>query len=670
MNARKILLIISMMFFPAFPVLAADGSFEGGLNVTGEWSNQSGDKAKYNEYRDIRKQGLYSGFLLKYDSDAFFLQGQASDIGYDTQHYRLDGGAYGKFKLYMDYNEIPHNFTYDARTFYNGVGSNNLTYTVAPTADTSSWTRFDYAIKRKTSEGGFSVHMLKPFYFNVSASREERTGTMPTSASNPVELPQPVDYRTDTVKAEVGYVKKPFFAALIAESSIFNNANHVLYFTNPTYGNGSDALNLAPDNQYYKIAFKGSANLPLNSKLNVNFGRSRTTSEADLLNSYLGTGGAITSVALSSALFHGLVYTNNADVVLTSNPLSFLNTKIYYKYYGRINRSDQITQTAGATTFTNELFNYEKNSYGIDLGFKLPAHFYLRTAYAYLQTHRTRGDLPETRDNLYSADLRWNGLDFITAKVGYEHLQRGADHGVATMVVASAQATENTIGPFLSRFDAAAQYRDTVKAILDIYPTDNLNINLGYKYKKIDYMNTYLGLRNVTAHQGNVDVGYIIGRIAKLNAYADYESNRSYQFSRNTWDVRIKDNSYAYGANVEFFIVPTKLTLVLQYDNVNSNGFLDFTYLTAALPAGRTNQNIDIGAWDDYTLRSIMAKVVYTPVKSLTMAAGYAYQSYSYDDAAWNGYSYVPVAGNYLTGAYANPSYHANMVFMSANYRF
>jgi hypothetical protein len=112
---------------------------------------------------------------------------------------------------------------------------------------------------------------------------------------------------------------------------------------------------------------------------------------------------------------------------------------------------------------------------------------------------------------------------------------------------------------------------------------------------------------------------------------------------------------------------------VLQYDDIKSNGQADFTYFVAP-PTGRTNDNIDIGAWDDYTLRSLSAKIQYSPSKTYTLSAGYAYERYTYNDASWDNYDYVPATtttnGAFLTGAYANPNYHANVVFLAANYRF
>ncbi|HUL01112.1 MAG TPA: MtrB/PioB family decaheme-associated outer membrane protein [Nitrospirota bacterium] len=713
MNIKKIIVSLGMLLLPAFPALAEDSSFEGDANVTGEMANVSGDKAKFNEYRDIRKNGLYSEFLFKFDSDNFFLQGKASDIGYHTQHYRLEGGEYGKFKFYLDYNEIPHNFTDDAKTFYNGVGSNTLTNkfgAVLPTTDTSGWNQLDYAIRRNTSEGGFTLQLTKPFYAIFSASHEERTGTVPTGVATTspggfsLEIPQPVDYTTDIIKAEIGYAKKPIFASLSAEYSNFDNANHQLFFFNPAgpAGNG-DALNLPPSNQYYKIAFRGSTQLPMNSKFNMNLAISRATDEADLFNSYVTA--VVNPITLSSSLFHGQVDTQNYQAVLTSNPVSFLSTKIFYKYYERHNSSDQIATTdpgfAGGLSFTNQLFSYNTNKAGIDLWFKLPARFTLQTGYSYLVTDRIRGDIPETRDNDYTTELTWRGRDFLTPKIGYQHLERGADHGVLNKMYAADQATENAIAGYIGRFDATNQSRDVYKASVDIYPLDRLNFNIGFKYSMVDYQDTVLGLRRVNDYVTNVDGSYAIGSIIQLNAYVDYESKRSYQFQRQlsaaataaynpygptqnatnfNWDARISDYTFSFGANAEIFIVPKKLTMVLQFDNVQSNGGVDLTYLnSAALAAGtpagtRTNDNIDLGAWDDYTLRAIMAKLIYTPSKPLTIAAGYAYESYSYNDNAWNGYVLVPATagtnGAFLTGAYANPSYHASVVFLSLNYRY
>jgi hypothetical protein len=483
----------------------------------------------------------------------------------------------------------------------------------------------------------------------------------------------------------------------------FDNADKTLSFQNTTGPAGNtDALNLPPSNQYYNIAFKGSVQLPLNSKFGVNLATSRTTSQTDLFNSYITNALVPNPITLSSSVFHGKIDTQNYNFVLTSNPVSFLSGKIYYKYYDRKNRSDQITTIdpafAGGAPFVNPLFNYTKNSFGIDLGWKLPAKFQLDTAYQYLNTDRARGDLPRTTDNTYSVGLKWRGLDFITPKVGFEYLQRSADIGALLKESAGDQTTENAIAPYIRRFDGAPLNRETFKASVDIYPLENLSFNVGYKYKYSDYKNSILGLRNVITNEVDVDAGYTIGKIAQINAYFSMQLDRNYQFQRvftvaganptgpvqnatnYNWDAKIRDNSYAWGINTEVYVIPKQLTLILSYDRVNSEGKIDFTYLNAAAlaagtpPGTRTNDNIDIGNWDNYILNIFQAKLRYSPSKAYIITAGYAYEQYKYNDAQLDGYTLVPATtgtnGAFLTGAYANPNYRVHIGFLAVTCRF
>lgn len=326
----------------------------------------------------------------------------------------------------------------------------------------------------------------------------------------------------------------------------------------------------------------------------------------------------------------------------------------------------------------------------MELGFKLPGHLRLSPAYHYVKVNRDRGDLPETRDNIYSIDLKWSGLDFMTAKIGYERLERDAEWGQLILVTGT-QATANAIEPYVRRFDAAPQDRDTYNASLDIHPLESLNVGLGYKHRRADYKDTVLGLRDDKSDEFNIDAGYSIGKLAQLNAYASYEKTKSYQFQRRfaaaagadpsgatqnadnfNWDVTQTDKSYNYGIGSDIYAIPKKLTLRLQHDYVDSDGRADFTYYTAAAltPLGRTNDNIDISNWDDYKKNSFMAKAIYNVTKALSVTAGYAYERYKYSDALLDGYVYVPAtsgsSGAYLTGAYKDQSYRANVVFLSA----
>lgn len=688
---KKMIIIftVALSLISFSPVFSEEKRIEGEIKAAGVLTDINGSKAKFNEYRDL-KDGIYGKIRLKYDNDNYFMKLNAYDIGYDTQSYKLDGGMWGKFKYNLKYNEIPHNFTLGAKTFYSGAGTNNLTFNgttapftaVANSVDTPSVVNqfanfFDYSIKRKQYGGGFKLEMLKPLYLDFALFREERGGIVPVAAARGtgsgngmVELPAPVDYVTNNFKAEVGYAKNPVFASLSFLYSKFDNDNENLYFRFPNTAAGGatdqDVYTLPPDNDYYKLAFKGKVKLPLNSALNVNAGKSRAKSKANVLNYYLtGTTTATrTSITgLTDTDFNGKVDTTSYGFVLNSNPVSYLDGKIYYKYYDKANNSDQITGTVGATNYTNKLFEYRKNMFGVEAGIKLPAKFTVTPFYKYAKTNRERDDIPETKDNVYGIDVKWNGVEFMTAKAGYEKLEREAMWMLASYGIA---------------IDGAPQTRDTYKIGMDVYPVDGLNIGLEYKNKKSKYEDTGRGFREDKNNEYSVNADYAVGKLMTIAGYYDYEDRKTKQLQNGTgatvrWEVAQKDKSNDYGISTDVHVIPRKITLRAQYDYVRSNGFVDINYLTA-VPAGYTQDTLDLSNWDDYRKESVMAKAIYNVSKSLSLAAGYAYEKFKYNDAAINGYAYyystASTNPSYFTGAYSAPSYSANVIFAAVTYKF
>ncbi|HWH69352.1 MAG TPA: MtrB/PioB family outer membrane beta-barrel protein, partial [Candidatus Sulfotelmatobacter sp.] len=360
---KKVYIPLAAMLAMLSPLAgyAEEKNVGGEIALTPTLANVNGSEAKFNEYRDI-DDGLYGALRLWRETDDFFLRFQADDILYDTQSYRLDGGNYGRYRFNVFHDEIPHNLTFGAKTFYSGAGTANLTYSganqlnVAPSTDTSTWNTFDYKVDREKQGAGLRLDLWKPLYMNVSFNREDREGIKPAGlapgtggGSSALELPEPVDYVTDNLKTEIGYALNPVFASLSYMNSNFENDNDNLFFRHTVSAN-SDAFTLPPDNDYYKLAFKGGVKLPMSSSLNLNASRSVAETSVGLFSSYLDANGVIpgtgaTTFTLSDPQFDGKVVTNSRDVILTSSPLSFLDAKLFYKSYEKDNKSDEITHT-------------------------------------------------------------------------------------------------------------------------------------------------------------------------------------------------------------------------------------------------------------------------------------------------------------------------------------
>lgn len=708
---KKILLLVfSLPSLWAGAAVAADPAvlpIKGEATATPVYTDVSGNKAKFNEYRDLREFGVYGDIKLNYDSEKYFTDVTAGDFGYKTQHYDVNAGKYGDAKLNLEYYEIPHNFTFDARTPYVGAGSANLTYPGAvPSTNPAAWNTFDYSLKRKNYGAGLKLDALRPFFIDVSATREERKGTYAFGAAGTspggiaIELPAPIDYTTDNVQVAAGFVKNPVFLSVGFFHSNFSNDNLSFNFRNPSTANTAattDAYNLPPENSFYKLDLKGGVRLPLNSKFDVSLATARAKSDRSLFNSYvsdvtaaasnIGVQGR-TGLLLSSNTFNGKLDSNSMTAALTSKPVNFVDGRIFFKYYDTQNKSDVITTTDATQTpavFTNALFDYRKVSYGGELGFKLPARFYLNTSYTHVTTDRTRFDIPENHDDIYSGELRWKGSKYVAARVGYERLNRTAN-------ITAGEGLE----PFIRRFDAAPKNRDLYKAAVDIFPSDRLNVSLIYRYRDTDYPDTVLGLQRDRRHEFAVDADYLAGKRLRLFGFADYELIRTDQFQRQlplgaatgfdpstpptatafNWTAEQKDRSFGYTLGSDIFIIPDKLTLTVQHSFLRSDGSIDYTYLLGAvpLPAGRNQDNIDLADWDDYRLRCWFVKLAYSVTRAISVTAGYAYENFSYSDDQYNGYVYVPATtgtnGAFLTGAYSDPSYKAHIVFLSASFRF
>ncbi|MBF0567150.1 MAG: MtrB/PioB family outer membrane beta-barrel protein [Nitrospirae bacterium] len=716
-------------------------NLSGEVSTRGQIVGINGNPSKFNEYRDVAS-GVYGAVKLKYDDDSYWFKFKASDIGYDTQNYRLDGGIYGAVKYYVEYNEIPHNYSLGDRIIYSGAGTNNMTLLPANTKQPfTSMNNLDYAIKRQQEGGGVRLDMAKPFYAEFSGSREDRTGTRPFSAtsngsSGPLtELPQPIDYVTETFRGELGYITKALFASAYLQYTDFDNANQNLYFPN-VYGGTlaagtsrlglTDTLTLPPDNQNYDYGFRGSADLIL-ARLNVSLSGGQTTSGANLLNSSI-MGGNTTAGKFNlvnytygngASTWHGKMDNENYNFVLTSNPVACLDVTLFEKYYDRRNKSDVISITPSiAQDFHSGMapLSYRKNDFGGELGYKLPANFALTAGYDYVNAHRTTTptseipySIPKTDDNIYSVSLKWTGLDFLAAKAGYERMNRKGANDSGLLAIQGEGDGNPNLSWYKNEFDIGSQHRDKYKVSLDLFPTDSLNVGLGYNYIRSTYPDTVIGLRSNTIDEYFADADYTFGHFAKLNGYVAYENIKQYNFQRNgnsapdgptqtssnyNWDVTLKDNSFDWGGGLDIYVIPRKVTLRVQYDYVKSDGNADFTILnqaaltalstpTAAIPTGQNNSNLDVPTIDNCKKSSILAKAMWDVTKYFSVVVGYAFEHYKYNDAGYDNYpsSYIladdntstpknPINYMYLTGAYANPSYNASLAFLTFTYKF
>ena len=62
--------------------------------------------------------------------------------------------------------------------------------------------------------------------------------------------------------------------------------------------------------------------------------------------------------------------------------------------------------------------------------------------------------------------------------------------------------------------------------------------------------------------------------------------------------------------------------------------------------------------------------VSYAFNKNMTFVFGYLYSQFRLNDGQLNGYQYAPSGPVYLTGAYTDQNYNANVYYVKVYYRF
>ena len=99
-----------LILAPCWNAIAQERTVSGEVSFTPAEVNIKGNRAKFNEYRDLR-DGVYGHIGLHYDAEKTYLDFRADDIGYRDQKYELEGGKRGSVSYHLSYDEIPHNFT-------------------------------------------------------------------------------------------------------------------------------------------------------------------------------------------------------------------------------------------------------------------------------------------------------------------------------------------------------------------------------------------------------------------------------------------------------------------------------------------------------------------------------------------------------------------------------
>lgn len=768
---RSMLMTLAIVSACAASAQAAD--FDANVSVGAEYSSITGNKFKANEYRSIGS-GINNnldlqyrnpeGYKLSFEGSNFLNFkpiGSQTDTAVQDQNYLFKVGKTDNFKASVFYQDFTHNLS-PGLTFFSGVGTNslifvpsynaiygtqaffnNLGFTTTSTSlvagttralannmpTTTQWNQpINYAIERKNYGAEGEVSFSSPYFFNVRVERNQQTGVTPFLLTTSLrEVPAPVDYSTDNLFIQTGYRSNNLTLVLDGTLSNFNNANPAFSMQMGTWNNLGTTFTyptpsfgyLPPNNNYYKIGGSAMYRIPvMDTTLMVRASHSITEnhlgSEVNLERPTNLTAANAMTWSMPS-VWHGKYTYTTASASITSNPLSFLETKLFYNFLDKQNIStSNVYYNTNNTDFT-ERFGYHKQNAGMDLGFKLPASTKLAVGYEYLDLNRSlRSDATRTVDNSGYIQLKNDALDFLSVKARYDYLKRGSNFLSGDVfwndpaAVTTSTGSSNLIFAYFRPADTADKNQHKLSFDLDLEPAHGLTFGTQYVFKNNDYTKSALGIQDDTRHEAYFDVTYAMDSFL-LNLYGDFETvETNYNFraalgagyspttplypspygpndvNNFNWTSKRTDFNYALGVKTSFDIIKNLLNLKAGYRYEEANGTNDLATNTSPIQLGYRGTGytwsfvapLSSSNVDNYTKHTFDAKLNYKFNKNVNMDLGYLYEKLKYVDDAYAGYQYfVPsntlgTAGNILSGAYANPNYTANVVYMNLNVKF
>jgi len=611
----------------------------------------------------------------------------------------------------------------------------------------------DIALLREKGTLKLDVMAFEPVRMNVTWDHEKRTGTQPGAGGfaqgSAMELPIPIQYITDNARFMTEYASKHIYANVVVSASKFNNQNNFLVWDNPfstinsnsgaptlTVTNPSTAtgskyaapgpvmgrMALYPDNLYQNVAASVMVKeLPKETKvdLSVAFGWARqddallpfTTNTIFPQGSVVGSGATAWTLPCDYSSPYCLprptakagADTAMYNLLITSRPLSFLRTRLLYKVYDYVNKTEEFI-TPGYVTmdssfsqkiYTNERPSYKKGTGTADADFQVLAKTNFTMTYVNEQMRRDERESEHQREDTYKGNLdqRFGTLGSVVG-VGYSQAKRTGDYDPFEpfkLVVLSTPsfytqttATYPGVNPMMRKFDEANRNRTQGNVHANVQIVESFALGGKVIGSKDVYPDSNYGLQTGTVRTGTVDAEWNpadrFGMVASYtqDKYDTLQKNRSwtstvdnpyvtafgaFPYSGSDWTAERFDTARTYGLDFRFDVIPKKMTVHVSLADTITEGSI--RYLTPVTNAMAIQQNLQTAgqtgtsslATDtnnffaenfntvyDNRYQKFEGKVEWFLDELTTLTAGDKYERFSISDYADQGFDYVPRA--------------------------
>jgi MtrB/PioB family decaheme-associated outer membrane protein len=531
---------------------ATDQPNIGSVDFGGQFTNTSGDEARYQRYRDLRDGGLLDAFRYTREKDNWIFAATANHVGYRDQKYQVGFRQYGRFKLNFTWDQIPLNYSFAASdifgplsaTPYPGVGSGEYRIddavqgaleAICPiptncpqpkpaqrqaalyTLITQQARGLDIRHTRDVATADATLNLARNTNLLLHFQNTTKKGEQPWSASfgfsAAVDLPGPVDHRTTDFGAAVEWANEKGMLKAGWDGSWFRNDIDTLTWDNPlrltdfTYGSAyspgdgtsQGRMDLWPDSSTNMISGTATYKLPGRSKVYGNVGFSVWDQNDTLLPFTINT--AIPVIPLPRQTAEAKADVTNLLLGFTSRPIDKAWLNVRYKLYDFNNKTpefpvheyvrfDQVIEEF-LTGTGSEPFSYTRHYFDADLSYSVLPFTAVRVGYSFEGDHRTFRQTDKTGDNTIRFAVDTTGWKYGLLRVQYDYSKRtgsGLDEEVFDC---------DELGRACPRqFDISDRNRNRFSVIGSATPNDFVAVNAQVGVFRDDRPDTEFGLLN------------------------------------------------------------------------------------------------------------------------------------------------------------------------------
>jgi MtrB/PioB family decaheme-associated outer membrane protein len=605
---------------PQTPPAAAGATtpFSGTLDVGGLFTGVDGDEARYERFRDTRN-GVYSSFSLNRNGERYAFDATAFHVGYRDQRYTA-AFAGSKVDFGFDWTSVPLNFSYLTRTPYTRDGS---TLTLPDSAQSAVQSRtavgvpcapgappatcntpaaaaqaranrsiydalaspFDLRYRRDVAAFALEYAATQAVDLDLRFTSSMREGEQPFAGSfafnNAVELPQPLDQRTNDLSLGATWANPRSMFRLAWDGSWFNNRFQSLTWDNPirltdfnngltppagpydpsayTNGNGPahGRMALAPDNMMHVIGATGLHKFAGRTTLNGTVQFTQQTQDEELIPWTINP--VINQPVVFAAFPHLAQLPRptaeaeatgvNALINLSSRPTRVANLIVRYRFNERDVRTppfdateyvrfDAVPEDIGGVTH-----QYDASRHIFDANIALTPLRWgtVRVGYGHEAVERHGRGFSDTGENIFRVSFDTYTSQYVMVRASFDASRRRGEGFVETGI--DYEEGPGGTQPTLRYYDEADRDRTRGSVVFTVMPRDTVDVSLQFAGGRDRYQTDasapvsrpgeLFGLQEQDVSSWNVGVNYQPTDIVAVGANYGRERFSSLQRSRN-----------------------------------------------------------------------------------------------------------------------------------------